>query len=50
MVLNEADISALAGITAIEAMGGPKIPWEPGRSDYASAVEAADHRGNVGDR
>jgi hypothetical protein len=41
---------ALAGITAIEAMGGPKIPWEPGRSDYASAAEAADHRGNVGDR
>jgi len=41
---------ALAGITAIEAMGGPKIPWQKGRSDYESEQIAGDHRGNVGDR
>jgi peroxiredoxin len=41
---------ALAGITAIEAMGGPRIPWEPGRTDYASGEAAESHRGNVGDR
>ena len=42
--------TALAGITAIEAMGGPKIPWQKGRSDYESEQLAGDHRGNVGDR
>lgn len=40
----------LAGLTAIEAMGGPVVPWQPGRSDYNSAEEAEKHRGNVGDR
>lgn len=24
----------LAGVVAIEAMGGPKIPWKPGRTDF----------------
>ncbi|KIZ05573.1 cytochrome c peroxidase [Monoraphidium neglectum] len=28
-----ADLYTLAGVTAIEAMGGPTIPWAPGRSD-----------------
>lgn len=42
--------SVLAGLTAIEAMGGPVIPWQPGRKDYKSAEEAVEHRGNVGDR
>lgn len=43
-------MEALAGITAIEAMGGPQIPWQPGRTDYSSAEAAAEHRGTVGDR
>jgi peroxiredoxin len=43
-------VSALAGITAIEAMGGPKIPWQPGRTDYSTAEAAEQHRGTVGDR
>lgn len=42
--------AALAGCTAIEAMGGPRIPWQPGRTDYNSAPEAEEHRGQVGDR
>lgn len=29
-----ADLWTLAGVVAIEAMGGPKIPWRPGRTDY----------------
>jgi cytochrome c peroxidase len=31
-------------------MGGPKIPWQPGRTDYSTAEAAAEHRGHVGDR
>jgi catalase (peroxidase I) len=45
-----ADKVALAGVTAIEAMGGPEIPWEPGRTDYESPATAEEHRGQVGDR
>lgn len=45
----------LAGVTAIEAMGGPVIPFKPGRTDFADdskcpprgrlpdASQAADH-------
>lgn len=29
-----ADLWTLAGVTAIKAMGGPDIPWYPGRTDY----------------
>ncbi|KAF3760468.1 heme peroxidase [Cryphonectria parasitica EP155] len=29
-----ADLWTLAGVTAIQAMGGPEIPWLPGRTDY----------------
>lgn len=29
------DLWTLAGATAIEAMGGPHIPWRPGRHDHA---------------
>ncbi|ROV96055.1 hypothetical protein VPNG_09176 [Cytospora leucostoma] len=28
------DLWTLAGITAIQAMGGPEIPWLPGRTDF----------------
>ncbi|KAJ1028415.1 hypothetical protein NDA16_001582 [Ustilago loliicola] len=30
-----ADLWTLAGVVAIEAMGGPKIQWRPGRTDFA---------------
>lgn len=29
-----ADLWTLAGVVAIEAMGGPSIPWQAGRTDY----------------
>ncbi|KAJ4422753.1 hypothetical protein N0V82_002532 [Gnomoniopsis sp. IMI 355080] len=29
-----ADLWTLAGVTAIQAMGGPDIPWLPGRTDF----------------
>jgi cytochrome c peroxidase len=28
--ISYADLWTLAGIVAIESMGGPKIPWQPG--------------------
>lgn len=31
--LSYADLWTLAGVVAVESMGGPKIPWRPGRSD-----------------
>jgi peroxiredoxin len=31
-------------------MGGPKVPWQPGRQDYESEDQANEHRGNVTDR
>lgn len=48
--INRLIFLALAGITAIEAMGGPQIPWEPGRQDYESEQSAAEHRGDVSNR
>lgn len=50
-----ADLWTLAGVTAIKAMGGPDIPWLPGRTDYVDdsklppqgrlpdAAQGADH-------
>lgn len=29
-----ADLWTFAGVVALEAMGGPKVPWKPGRIDY----------------
>ncbi|CAG8601818.1 19293_t:CDS:2 [Cetraspora pellucida] len=48
------DLWTLAGVVAIESMGGPKIPWKPGRKDkpesavppngrLPNAEEGADH-------
>ncbi|WVQ74875.1 hypothetical protein IAR50_004482 [Cryptococcus sp. DSM 104548] len=48
--ITHADLWTLAGVTAIEHMRGPHVPWTPGRSDYASEQEASSHRGNVADR
>ncbi|KAJ3363242.1 cytochrome c peroxidase [Allomyces javanicus] len=41
--ISYADLWTLAGVTAVEAMGGPKVPWTPGRTDKTEAtVKAAD--------
>jgi peroxiredoxin len=49
------DLWTLAGVVAIEEMGGPQIPWRPGRTDFVDdtklpprgrlpdATQAADH-------
>lgn len=29
-----ADLWTLAGVVAVEQMGGPAVPWQPGRTDY----------------
>ncbi|KAK8169347.1 cytochrome c peroxidase-like protein [Phyllosticta citrichinensis] len=29
-----ADLWTLAGVVAVEQMGGPTVPWQPGRTDY----------------
>lgn len=34
-----ADLWTLAGVVAIKDMGGPVIPWRPGRADKAEGVE-----------
>lgn len=31
--ISYADLYTFAGVTAIEAMGGPKVEWKPGRTD-----------------
>ncbi|KAI8903312.1 heme peroxidase [Gorgonomyces haynaldii] len=41
--LSYADLWTLAGVVAIEQMGGPKINWQPGRSDKdPKTVQAKD--------
>merc|ERR1711916_396991 len=37
-----ADLWSLAGATAIEALGGPHIPWRPGRSDKADGSHCTE--------
>ncbi|KAL7751577.1 heme peroxidase [Sorochytrium milnesiophthora] len=37
-----ADLWTLAGCVAIEAMGGPKIQWTPGRSDKPATVKVEE--------
>lgn len=34
-----ADLWTLAGVVAIEAMGGPKVPWKPGRTDFTDETK-----------
>ncbi|KAK2734545.1 hypothetical protein FQN57_001650 [Myotisia sp. PD_48] len=53
------DLWTLAGIVAIEAMGGPKIDWQPGRTDFVDdskvpprgrlpdATQGNDHLRNI---
>lgn len=39
--ISYADLYTLAGAVAIEEMGGPHIPWHPGRSDAADGQSCA---------
>ncbi|ORY35461.1 heme peroxidase [Naematelia encephala] len=48
--ISHADLWTLAGVAAIEAMGGPTVPWQPGRTDYDSGEAASEHRGELADR
>ncbi|KAI9637367.1 heme peroxidase [Dioszegia hungarica] len=48
--ITHADLWTLAGVEAIEAMGGPKVPWEAGRTDYETEEAATDHRGEIVNR
>jgi catalase (peroxidase I) len=45
--LSKADLYALAGTVAIEAMGGPAIPFQTGRQDW-TAEQAAERNGPSG--
>ena len=38
--VTSADMYTLAGATAVEAMGGPYIPWRPGRADANSGISS----------
>ncbi len=42
--MSHADIWTLAGAVAIEAMGGPVIPWKKGRTDSAKPTTVPDGR------
>eukprot|EP00877_Chromochloris_zofingiensis_P009410 jgi/Chrzof1/4722/Cz14g23320.t1 len=39
--ISYADLWTLAGAVAVEAMGGPHIPWRPGRLDKSSGQDCA---------
>lgn len=38
--ISYADLYTLAGVVAIEELGGPVIPWRPGRSDHPDGSRA----------
>lgn len=42
--MSYADLWTLAGATAIEEMGGPQIPWRPGRTDSPQPTLVPDGR------
>lgn len=43
--ISYADLYTLAGAVAVEELGGPKIDWRPGRSDFADgSLSAKDSR------
>lgn len=42
--MSQADVWTLAGATAIEAMGGPAIPWKGGRTDSPRPTTVPDGR------
>lgn len=43
-----ADLWTLAGVVAVEAMGGPKVPWKSGRTDFVDDSKCAP-RGRLPD-
>ncbi|KAL4857583.1 Cytochrome c peroxidase [Chlorella vulgaris] len=47
--ISYSDLWTLAGATAVEAMGGPHVPWRPGRSDYALDQFVANPDGRLPD-
>ena len=42
--ISYADLWSLAGVTAIQEMGGPKIKWRPGRQDAVAELCTPDGR------
>jgi cytochrome c peroxidase len=42
--LSHADLWTLAGATAVEAMGGPAVPWRGGRTDCMKPTTVPDGR------
>jgi cytochrome c peroxidase len=42
--LSQADVWTLAGVTAIEYMGGPNVNWKPGRTDSPKPTNVPDGR------
>ena len=42
--LSQADVWTLAGVTAIEYMGGPNVNWKPGRTDSPVPTSVPDGR------
>lgn len=47
--ISYADLWTLAGAVAIEEMGGPSIPWRPGRSDKEETAHVALPDGRLPD-
>ena len=41
--ISYADLYTLAGVVAVEEMGGPKIKWVPGRTDAKVRSHAHTH-------
>ncbi|KAJ3349765.1 heme peroxidase [Entophlyctis luteolus] len=46
--VSRADIWTLAGVVAIEAMGGPRTPWYPGELETTTTNEIDDRNQNSG--
>ncbi len=46
--LSWADLITLSGVVAVEEMGGPQVPWKPGRKD-APTAESCAPEGNLPD-
>jgi catalase (peroxidase I) len=42
--MSYADLWTLAGVTAVEEMGGPEIPWKAGRTDSDKPTTVPDGR------
>ncbi|KAI9140769.1 mitochondrial putative cytochrome c peroxidase [Paraphysoderma sedebokerense] len=47
--ISYADLWTLSGVVAIEALGGPKVPWKPGRSDKPVSTKEIPPNGRLPD-